>query len=478
MTTADVVIERPATAAYPPTASDAAPRIAAGTLSPVDLVEMCLARVAAVDEAIASFIKVDADGALRAAQDAEREIVAGRYRGPLHGIPFAVKDNYDAEGFVTTGGSRLTHDNAAATQDATLVARMKAAGAIFLGKLSSWEYGTGNGGEYFDLPIPTTRNPWDTERFAGGSSTGAGAAVAAGTTVLALGSDTTGSVRLPASACGVVGIRPTQGRLSKAGMIANCYSLDVPGPLTWTVVDGAMVLDAISGPDPSDVSSAAAATVANGAELGRGVSGLRIGVVRDLGEGSTPPDPAMAAAFDAATAVLAGLGAELVELALPVSAAQCFAISSIIGPAESAAIHEAEFTGRTAEMGFGLRDKLMAGSMVRAVDYLAAQRQRRIIADAVDRMVRSVDAIVTFGACHVAPRLGVEPEMTAFTAETALIPFSLSGHPTLVQCTGFDPDGLPLHWQVVGRHFREPDILKVAAAYEAATPWRQRRPSL
>ncbi len=464
-------------APFPPTATEAAVEIAAGRMSPVELVETCLARVEAVDDRIHTFITLDAENALKAAREAEADIAAGRYRGRLHGIPFAVKDNYDAAGLPTTGGSRLMAGNVPAV-DATLVARMKAAGAILLGKLSSWEYGTGNGGEYFDLPIPTTRNPWDPERFAGGSSTGAGAAVAAGTTVIALGSDTTGSVRLPASACGVVGVRPTQGRLSKAGMIANCYSLDVPGPLTWTVSDAAMVLDAISGHDPRDVSSAAADAVRHGAGLFGGIAGWRIGVVRDLGAGTPPPDPAMDAAFEDGLAVLADLGADLRETSLPVSAAECFALTSIIGPAESAAIHERDLAERSGEMGYALRDKLLKGALIRAADYLAAQRQRRIVAASIDAMVGSFDAVVTFGACHVSPRLGAEPEMTAFTSDTALTPFSLSGHPTLVQCTGFTDEGLPLHWQLVGPRFREGAILQLAAAYEAATTWRQRRPIL
>lgn len=464
-------------AVFPPTAAEAAPAIAAKRISPVDLVEICLARIAEVDDTVHSFITVDAENARAAARRAEADIAAGRYKGALHGIPFAVKDNYDAAGLPTTGGSRLMHGNVP-PHDATLVARMKAAGAILLGKLNTWEYGTGNGGEYFDLPIPTARNPWDVERFAGGSSTGAGAAVAAGTTILALGSDTTGSVRLPASACGVVGVRPTQGRLSKAGMIANCYSLDVPGPLAWTVRDAAMVLDAVSGHDTRDPSSSEATPLSHLTHIGDGIRGLRIGVVRDLGSGMAQPDPEMAAAFEDGLEVLEDLGADLRETVLPVSAAQAFAVSSIIGPAESAAIHEAELARRAGEMGYSLRDKLLKGALIRAADYLAAQRQRRVLAEAIDNVVGGFDALVTFGACHVSPRLGVEPEMTAFTCDTALTPFSVSAHPTLVQCTGFTAAGLPLHWQIVGPRFREDVILQVAAAYEEATAWRQRRPSL
>ena len=453
---------------HPPTAAAAAREIAAGRLSPVDLVEACLRRIEAVDGTIHSFVYVDAERALAAARHAEAEIAAGRSRGPLHGIPFAAKDNYDAAGLPTCGGSRLMAGTVA-DRDATLVAAMKNAGAILLGKLSTWEYGTGNGGEYFDLPIPTTRNPWDTQRFAGGSSTGAGAAVAAGTTVIALGSDTTGSVRLPASACGVVGLRPTHGLLDKAGMIANCYSMDVPGPLAWTVEDAALVLRALAGPS---------ATVAPAPTRPASLSGLRIGVILDPGPGMAGPDAALVTAFTEGLTVLEELGAELFEISLPVPAAECFLAASVIGSSESAAIHEAELRERPQDMGFALRDKLMRGAMTRASDYLAAQRVRRMVADALDRTIRTYDAVVTFGAFHVAPRLGVEPEMTAFTADTMLTPFSLSGHPSLVQCNGFTGSGLPLHWQIIGRRFAEADILKIAAAYEAATTWRLRRPTL
>ena len=230
------------------TVTEASERIAAGSMAPIDLVEICLDRITQVDEQIHSYIHVDANGARAAARQAAHEIAAGQWRGPLHGLPFAVKDNYDAAGMPATANSKLRLDNVPA-EDCELVHRLKAAGAILLGKLATWEYGTGNGGEYFDLPFPTARNPWDTERFPGGSSTGAGAAVAAGTAMFAMGSDTTGSVRLPAAATGTVGIIPTPGRLSLDGLLPNCWSLDNPGPFTWTVADSAMVLGGYSGQD-------------------------------------------------------------------------------------------------------------------------------------------------------------------------------------------------------------------------------------
>jgi aspartyl-tRNA(Asn)/glutamyl-tRNA(Gln) amidotransferase subunit A len=445
------------------TIAEASGAMRAGRLTPLELLEAHLARIEAVEPTIHAFIRLDGEGARDAAALAGREMAAGRWRGPLHGIPYAVKDNYDVAGLPATAGSRLRLDNVP-DNDAGLVAALRGAGAICLGKLSTWEYGTGNGGEYFDLPFPPARNPWDTERYTGGSSTGAGAAVAAGLVKFALGSDTTGSVRLPAAATGTVGIIPTAGTLSLSGILPNCYSLDVPGTFAWTAADAAIVLSILL--DDPDLATQPDAALA----------GLRVGVMRDLGPGFSPPDPELVQAFEAGLAVLASEGAILSPLTLPVPAAECFAVTRLIGPAETAAIHEAELRDRPDEIGFALRDKLLAGSLVRAVDYINAQRRRRDIADTMVRLMRGVDVLVTFGTLRLQPRLGVEPEMTAYTVETAMTPFNLSGHPALVQCTGFSMAGLPLHWQMAANHHGEAVLLRAAAAFEAATPWRERRP--
>jgi aspartyl-tRNA(Asn)/glutamyl-tRNA(Gln) amidotransferase subunit A len=456
------------------TVAEASRRIAVGALSPIDLVEAFLDRIAAVDARMPSYVHVDAEGARAAARIAAADLAAGRRRGPLHGLPFAVKDNYDVAGLPTVANSRLRLGHVA-TRDAGPVARLKAAGAILLGKLSTWEYGTGNGGEYGDTVTPTTRNPWDLARFAGGSSIGAGAAVAAGTAMFALGSDTTGSVRLPAAACGVVGVKATPGRVSRHGLLPNCWSLDIPGPFTWTVEDAALVLASIAGHDPADPVTEDLPVPDYPRFLAGGVDGLRIAAVTDPGPGFPAPDAAMAAALHAGLDVLRGLGATIVETRLPVPADECFKLSRFIGPPESASIHEAEYRTDAALMGTALRDKMHGGTLQRAADYIAAQRQRRVVADGIDGLLSGFDALVTFGTFRVAPRLDRQDEMVAFTVETAMTPFNLSGHPALVQCTGFTPEGLPLSWQVVGHRFDEATILRVAAAYEAATAWREER---
>ena len=445
--------------------SEAAGAIRDGRCAPVDFVDACIERGRQLDHLIHSYLHLDGDTARREALSAGKEIVAGRDRGVLHGLPFAVKANYDVTGMPSCAGSRLRLDRRPGS-DARLVAQLREQGAICMGLLSTWEYGTGNGGEYFDLPFPPARNPWDTERFTGGSSSGCGTAVITGTALFALGSDTTGSVRLPAGATGTVGLIPTPGRYSLDGILPNCYSLDVPGTFTRTAEDAALLLAALGKRAPGEAVPDATALA------GAGIAGMRIAVVHDAGPGFPQPHAELRSGFDAALRVLEKLGARLTTARLPVPAAECFGVTRMIGPPESASIHEAELREHPERMGYALRDKLMAGSLVTAVDYLAALRRRADIARAIHALLDGFDALVTFGMLHLPPRLGVEPEMTAYTVETMLTPFNLSGNPALVQCTGFSAAHLPLHWQIVARQGREADGLRVAIAYERATSWR------
>ncbi|WP_064504317.1 amidase [Methylobacterium platani] len=449
--------------------------IGARKLSPVELVAAMLDRIEAVDGRLNSYVLVLAERAMRAARAAEAEIMAGGWRGPLHGIPFGIKDNYHVAGLPTTGGSRLMQGGAPEAETATIVARLEQAGAILMGKLNTWEYGTGDGQVYHDLPYPVARNPWDLARFTGGSSTGAGASVAGGTALFALGSDTGGSIRLPAAACGLQGLKPTFGRNSRAACLPNCWSLDHTGALTWTVEDQAIVLGATAGHDHRDPSSATAPVGDYRKGLHEGVRGLVIGIVRDLGDDL---DPAMREALAEAGAQLAEAGAILREVALPAPLATYQAVAWTINWAESFSIHEQDFLARRALMGRALRTKMTAGFCVRAVDYLAALRERRRLALATDALVRSVDALLLPGAFHVAPSLREPGTVPAFTRDTACSVFNLTGHPALSLCTGFDAGGLPLNAQIVGRYFDEATVLRVAQAYEAATPWRARKPDL
>ncbi|MDQ8726643.1 amidase [Bradyrhizobium sp. LHD-71] len=459
------------------TVTEASRLIGSRQLSPVALIEAFLARITAVDETLRSYITVTAERALAGARRAEREIAAGRWKGPLHGIPFAVKDNYYTKDILTTAGSRLMLDHVPTTTS-TAVARLEQAGAILLGKLNTWEYGTGNGGVYHDLPFPVARNPWDLARFTGGSSTGAGASVAAGTAMFALGSDTGGSIRLPAAACGLQGFKATFGRVSRAHCLPNCWTLDHTGPLTWTVEDNAIVMQAIAGYDADDPSSADVPVPDYRKALHAGVKGLVIGFVRDLGSEGAALDAANARALEQAALLLEQQGAIIREVRLPAPLTHYRNVTKVINWAESFSIHEKDFLERSALMGQALREKMMSGFTTRAADYLAATRLRRTLIASTDAVVRSCDALLIAGAFHVAPRFEDEETISPFTADTATTVFNVTGHPALSICTGYDDTGLPLNAQIVGRFFDEPMVLRVAQAYESATRWRERRPML
>ena len=387
---------------------EAAPAIQSGDLSPVDLTEAFLKRIEAIDDQVRSYILVMGDEAREAAARAEAEIKAGRHRGPLHGIPFAVKDNYHAAGYRTCAGSRLMLDHIS-TESAATVDRLRDAGAILLGKLNTWEYGTGNAGVYFDLPYPPARNPWNTACFTGGSSSGSGAAVAAGTAMFALGTDTGGSVRLPSAGCGVQGLKPTLGRISRRGILPNCFSFDTPGPLAWTVEDCALILNVLAGADPRDPMCSSRPTADYTAALNEGVQGLRVGCLKDFGGDAALIDPEMAAAVEEALALLEKAGAVLVPVELPLAPAAYRSISTVINWAESIAIHAEDFAERSHLMGRALHEKMIKGAAISAADYVAAQRRRRQITERTDAVFRSIDALVMPTIYRPAPAIADDP---------------------------------------------------------------------
>ncbi len=435
-----------------PTVAGAVAGIASGALRREALLDACLARIATLNPALHAVHHLDATGAR-----------AGRSDGALGGIPWGIKDNFDVAGLPCEANSRLRAGRVA-THDAPLVAMLRATGAPLIGKLATWEYGTGTGAEHFDLPHPPARNPWDRERFTGGSSTGTGVAVATGMTLFAIGTDTTGSVRLPAAATGCCGVLLTPDALPIEGALPNTYSMDRPGPITWTAEDAAIVIDAVRGTRLREAGAA-------------GVAGLRIGVLRDAGPGLPSADAELAAALEDGLGVLSRLGARIADAALPWPASTCLDAARIIGAVESASLHEAELRDAPQLMGAALRDKLLAGMGASAVDYLAAQRFRRAFTDAMATTWESFDVLLSVGTLHLPPRLGVEPESTAYTLETMLTPASLAALPALVQCNGFSRGGLPLHWHGMTRQGNEAALFRLAMSYEAVTPWRARRPA-
>ena len=435
-----------------PTVAGALTAMAEGNATPEDILEACLARIAALNGSLHAVHHLDAAGAR-----------ATRNAGPLRGIPWGIKDNFDVAALPCSANSRLRAGRIA-PKDAPIVTMLRQTGAPLIGKLATWEYGTGTGAEHFDLPNPPARNPWDTARFTGGSSTGAGVAVATGMTLFAIGSDTTGSVRLPAAATGCCGVLMTPSVLPMAGGLPNTYSMDRPGPITWTAEDAAIVLDAMLGTQLRAAGSA-------------GAKGLRVAVVRDPGPGLPAAQAELATAFEAGLSVLSRLGARITDAKLPWAASTCLDAARVIGAAESASIHEEELAKTPELMGAALRDKLLAGMGVSAVDYLAAQRLRRAFTDAMESFWDAHDVVLCFGTLHLPPRLGVEPESSSYTMETMLTPASLAGLPALVQCTGFSEAGLPLHWQIMTRQGNEAAMFCAAMAFEAATDWRSRRPA-
>lgn len=456
-----------------PGLAEASRAIAAGTLSPVALTEMALARIAALDPALHAFIEVTAERARAAARQAEAEIAAGRRRGPLHGIPYALKDIYDVAGIRTTCHSRLMLQNMA-HEDAVTTARLEAAGMVLLGKLSTHEFA--RGGPTDSLPFPNARNPWDPLRFAGGSSSGSGVAVAAGMVPLAMGSDTAGSIRLPASYCGVVGLKATYGRISRRGVFPLSFTLDHAGPLARTAEDCAMALQVLAGHDPEDPGSADEPVPDYLAGIGAGIAGAVIGRARayDIESGV---DAETMAALDAACDVLRDLGATVEEVGLP-SRARTDACTQTILIAEGFAIHQHWLRDRPEAYGRVTRERLMMGAFVSGPEYVQAQRLRRVVAAEVDAVLARCDAILCAGSTSAAPLLEEVDEGPFRRSHPVTAAFNSTGHPVLAMPCGLGAGGLPLSLQLVGRSFGEAELLRIAHAYERAAGWWERRPPL
>jgi aspartyl-tRNA(Asn)/glutamyl-tRNA(Gln) amidotransferase subunit A len=456
-----------------PTLAEAGRKIAAGELSPVALTEAALARAEALNPKLDAFIEITAERARAAAQRAEREIAGGRRRGPLHGIPYGLKDIYDAAGLRTTAHSRLLLDNLATT-DAATTARLEAAGMILVGKLATHEFATG--GPAFDLPFPPARNPWTTAHFTGGSSSGSGAAVAAGILPLAMGSDTGGSIRLPAAYCGTVGLKPTYGRVSRRGVVPLSFSLDTTGPLTWTVEDAALALQALAGHDPLDPGSADVPVPDYRAALRQEVKGLRIGYAREFNrDGEVGAE--QVAALDATAQVLAKLGAEVIEVALPPNA-QFQAAARTISHSESFAIHAQDLRTRPELYARVTRERLTLGGLLTATQYVQAQRLRRILTRKVDALFETCDVLLTAIIPGSAPVLEETDDGPWRRQQPLASVFNVTGHPAMAQPCGFAASGLPLSVQFAGRAFDEATVLRVGHAYEQAAGWTATRPAL
>jgi aspartyl-tRNA(Asn)/glutamyl-tRNA(Gln) amidotransferase subunit A len=455
-------------------ASDAVRQFASRQLSPVELVAALLARIERVDPKLHAFIRLDADAAMAAARAAEAEIVAGRVRGPLHGVPVGIKDIIDVAGLPTTCHSKILVENVAQA-DAVVVAKLRQAGAIVLGKLSTHEFAIG--GPSFDLPFPPARNPWNPEHHPGGSSSGSGAGVAAGLFPLALGTDTGGSVRNPASCCGIVGLKPTYGLVSRRGVFPLAFTLDHVGPMTRTVADNALLLDAVAGHDPGDPGSAASNARYFGRMLDRGVRDLRIGFVRHFHELDKPAHPEVTAALEDVARVLQAEGAEVRTVTLP-PLNEFAAVNRVILCSEAWSIHAPWLRARPGDYGKLARQRLLPGAFMNAGDYVGAQRRRAQMIAAVEDAFRDFDILLCASSMDPASRIDDAAETSRTYPRQARTPFNVTGHPALAMMAGLSSNGLPVSVQFVGRYFDDATVLRVAAAYERGTEWHKKHPPI
>ncbi len=457
------------------TLTDAASLLRRGEISSVELTQTVLARIARVDAHLHSYITVTAERALDSARKAERELAEGNDRGPLHGIPIAVKDLMFIRGVRNTCASRVLEDFVP-DHDATVVEHLETAGAVILGKLNLTEFAMS--GYARSLPIPL--NPWDVSRSPGGSSSGSGVATAAGLCFASLGTDTGGSIRGPSAWCGVVGLKPTYGRVSRHGVFPLAMTLDHVGPMTRSVADAAVMLDVIAGRDRHDPTSLDAPAPLCSAALTRGVRGVRIGVDEHFMSQFSHPD--VVTALLAALDVLKELGAEVVTVSVP-------EVSSILEgwfvlcAAEALVGHAATYPARAEMYGPSLRSFLEYGAGLRAQDYARAHVQRVEFARRFQAVFEAADVFACPGmfmqpppADAVDPYGPITPALAPFVRFTA--PFNFSGNPTLSVPAGFSADGLPHGIQLVGPLLGEALLCQVGHAYEQATEWHHRHPPI
>jgi aspartyl-tRNA(Asn)/glutamyl-tRNA(Gln) amidotransferase subunit A len=442
-------------------------------LSPVEVTRSLLDRIAAHDAKLHSFIRVTPEAALAEAQAAERELMAGRRRGPLHGIPYALKDIVETAGIPTTGHSKLCKDYVPAA-DAHLVTLLKAGGAVLMGKLATWEFALG--GPSWDLPWPPARNPWNPDYLPGGSSSGASAAVAAGFVPGAVGTDTGGSIRGQAAVCGIAGLKPTYGRVSRRGVFPNTFTMDHCGPLTRSAGDIALFLQVIAGFDAEDPGSEDVPVPDYRAALTGRIEGLRFGLIEHWYAQGAHPD--LVPAISAAVEVLRGLGAvvEPVQLSSLRDYTDCKTTISI---AELYSIHEKDLKTRPQDFGRILRNRVLPGALIRAEDYVQALRWRAVLAREQALTLKRFDALLTAGALNVADPADPNQPDRLVSSPSITMPFSVGGLPALAIPCGFSrAEGLPLSLQIAAAPMAEPTVLRIAHAYQQATDWHRRHPDL
>jgi aspartyl-tRNA(Asn)/glutamyl-tRNA(Gln) amidotransferase subunit A len=447
-------------------------------ISARELVEACLERIERLQPVLNAFLAIDRDGARARADAADARRRRGAARGPLDGIPMAHKDLFDRAGRATTAGSIILPDRLA-ERTATVMSRLEAAGAIDVGTLNLSEFAAGATGH--NRHFGDCRNPWRPERIPGGSSSGSAAAVAARLVYASLGTDTGGSIRLPAHFNGVVGLRPTQGRVSRSGIFPRSWAMDTAGPLTRTAADAAIILGAIAGPDPADPTAESVSVDDYRAALDTPVKGLRVGVPsRYFFE---QVDEGIRRRLDAALETIAGLGAAVETVTVP-DPERPFRLAQIVAKAEAAAIHQKWIRERPGDYDHGIREEMESGLFISAVDYLDALRGRGpVLSEWLDGPFAEIDVLFTPVMDDPTPLLSESAPTSPDAAAQVMArfgrctrPISYLGLPALSVPCGFLPDGMPAGFQLVGRPFREAELLRLAHAYQQATTWHEAVP--
>ena len=441
--------------------------------SPVEVVKDLLDRASSYESSLHCFVTLTPDVALERARDAERRFTEGDAAAPLCGIPYGLKDVIETAGILTTGQSKILQENIP-QHDAQVEVRMKHAGGALMGKLTTYEFA--HGGPSWDLPWPPAMNPWKAGYLPGATSSGPGAAVAAGLLPEAIGTDTGGSIRMPAANCGIVGLKPTYGLVSRRGVLPNTFTFDTCGPMTRTVEDAAIVLGAIAAYDDEDVSSVNSPAVDYMRDLSLGVRGIRIGWVRHWYDGDKRCHGDVAPAVAKAVAVLAEAGAIVEEIKLSdlLVYQDCKTTISIT---EMFSAYEHEFRTRPQDFGLMFRNKVMSGALIRAEDYFQALRQRLSLSRELSRAFAHYDVLATAGWMTPADPARPDKLETFLRPPNITTPFNIGGGPAMNIPCGMSRQGLPLSLQLAAAHFEEPLLLRVGHAYQQMTDWHTMHPT-
>ena len=446
-------------------------------VSPVEIIEAHLQRISETEPVLNSFITLLAYEAQEAARRAEAMINRGNHLGPLHGIPVGLKDLFNTGGVKTTSGSRI-FDNYVPIEDCTVASKFRAAGAILIGKLNMHQFAYGPTGENPDYGH--MHNPWDPEKIAGGSSGGSGSAAASGQCTITMGSDTGGSVRIPSSFCGIVGLKPTYGLVSRNGLTPLSWCLDHPGPMVRTVEDAALTMNVISGFDPKDVASARVNIPDYTENLNKSIQGLRVGIVKEFFD--APLDAEVESIVRKAISHIESMGAEIHEVSMSMFE-QSQAISGTILMCEAAAYHRELLKDHAEELYAPVRLRLESGLLITAADYLKAQQARALFNTSVNALYQTVDVLVGPSQPITAPTLlaqSVEINGTRVGTTAAVTqysrPYNITGTPAITVPCGFSASGMPVGLQIAGKAFDESTVLQVAHAYESTTDWHLKHP--